>query len=303
MNLLVAILTCMAMNLTYAGVYRWVDENGRVHFSDKKHASPGKAENLSDKYAGEDINFEVDVIPVNFKLPLDTKRKVITAVKKIFYVLNDENGIPFTKHTSIKVKIFGQQSDFLAYQKGVFDTHVSTTGFYYKKTNEAAVWKNRDVKSMLQVISHEAFHGILWTNYEKMPTWLNEGLAEYFEQIEVYGTTAVIKPSKGWERMMQRASLAKAIPDLRDFLDYDHKQWWKLNGRQGFSYAIGWSLCFYLMSNDEGRALLVEIFKARQVDKEASISGVVDRHYEGGVERLEENLNKWFYAKKTAHRY
>jgi hypothetical protein len=291
-------------NAAYAEVYRWVDDKGRVHFGDKRQQQgQDNAENLSRQYSQPSKNFEVTVIPVNYKLPLDTKRKVISAVKKIFYVLNDYNNIPFTNNTSITIKIFGSQQEFLDYQKGTAPGAKSKTGFYSRKRNEAAVWKNKNVKSMLSVVTHEAFHTILWTNYKHTPVWLNEGFAEYFELINVFGTTAVVPPNRWWERTVQKAKLKKLLPPLAEFLDMDKKQWRELNKIKSLGYAMGWSLSFYLMSSQEGRGLIVDIFKAREKDKDAVISDIVNKSYAGGVAQLEINWHNWFYAEKSPHRY
>ena len=165
------------------------------------------------------------------------------------------------------------------------------------------VWKNRNVKNMLNVITHEAFHTILWTNYKHIPNWLNEGFAEYFELINVFGTTAVIEISRGWVRTVKSAIRDDSAPSLKQFINTDWKEWSKLNKGDSLGYGIGWSLVYFLMSSEDGRKLIVALFEERNKDPEIKMSDIVKKHYRGGVTELQIGWENWVFNKKTTHRY
>lgn len=299
--LLPLILFC---NLASAEIYKWTDENGRIHFGDSPHEKIGdKKKDLSKQYAQPTRNFSVTVSPVNYDLPLDTKRKIITAVTKTFLILNEYSNIPFKESVNISVKVFGNQQEFLAYQKKHISKIISKSGYYSPKSNQAVVWKNRNVKRMLSVITHEAFHTILWTNYKHIPSWLNEGFAEYFELINVFGTTAVIELSDYWVRIVKTAIRQDAAPSLKYFINMDRKQWKELNKESSLSYAMGWSLVYYLMSSKEGRKLIVELFRERNENPDMVMSDIIKKHYPEGITQLQIYWENWVFGKKTTHRY
>jgi len=298
-------LLLLVSNISFAGVYRWVDENGRVHFGDSKPETSTKStDNLSKQYAQPRRNFEVTVTTVNYDLPLDTKRKIITTVKKIFYILNEYNQIPFPEDSSIDITLFGNQKEFINFQKKNLSAIVSNTGYYSRKSNQAFVWKNRSVKRMMDVITHEAFHTIMLTNYKHVPPWLNEGLAEYFELINVFGTAAAIPISKGWTKTVKAALLQKdVLPPVSEYLDMNHRQWHTLNKDGSISYAMGWSLTYYLMSSKKGRQLILNVLQETKKDKDALSTTIVENAYAGGVQKLQTDWESWVFGRKTAHRY
>jgi len=291
-------------NIASAEIYKWTDNNGRIHFGDTPHENTAnKTKDLSKQYAQPARNFSVTVTAVNYDLPLDTERKIITAVTKTFLILNEYSNIPFKESTNISVKIFGHQKEFIAYQKKHISKVISKTGYYSPKDNQAIVWKNRNVKRMLSVITHEAFHTILWTNYKHMPNWLNEGFAEYFELINVFGTTAVIELNDYWVRTVKAAIRQDATPSLKYFINMNRTQWKELNKESHLSYAMGWSLVYYLMSSKEGRKLIVELFKERNENPEIMMSDIIKKHYPKGITQLQIYWENWVFGKKTTHRY
>ena len=46
--LAIVLLILCGASVTYAGIYRWVDEHGKVHYSDKRHMQAG-AEDVKDQ--------------------------------------------------------------------------------------------------------------------------------------------------------------------------------------------------------------------------------------------------------------
>ena len=156
---------------------------------------------------------------------------------------------------------------------------------------------------MLSVITHEAFHTILWTNYKHIPTWLNEGFAEYFELINVFGTTAVIELDDYWIRIVKAAIHQDAAPSLKYFINMDRTQWAELNKESHLSYAMGWTFVYYLMSSKESRKLIVELFRERNENPDIKMSDIIKKHYPKGITQLQIYWENWVFGKKTTHRY
>jgi hypothetical protein len=67
----------------------------------------------------------------------------------------------------------------------------------------------------LSVISHEAWHQYSWFAFkDRLPSWLEEGLATQNEAIEWQGTTPHFKPEQNWRRYM---ALKDAIREKRQW--------------------------------------------------------------------------------------
>jgi thioredoxin-like negative regulator of GroEL len=99
---------------------------------------------------------------------------------------------------------------------------------------------------------HEYVHLVMALNVKSIPVWLNEGLAEFYEQSEVedgirfkFGF-----PQKGYWQLLQGTKL---IP-LDVLVEVDHKSdYYNVPNKQTLFYAQSWALVHYLMTGEKGR--------------------------------------------------
>ncbi len=181
----------------------------------------------------------------------------------------------------------------------------SSTGFYSGRSKMAYVWRNKSFNAMLEVISHEATHALLRSGYPRIPKWLNEGLAEYFENIEVYSNAVAVPPAAGWVRKYKQfRSDGKLLP-LSEFLTLNSKQWLAYDGDGHAGYTQSWAVVFYLMSTDEGREVVARLLNS--VKHEASSPCCFEQiglFYPAGISGLEEHVAQWVEIRThTKHRY
>lgn len=285
-------------------IYRWVDEQGKVHYGDQTPDSLTEVEDQSTQFAFS-RRFHVEIVGVDHKLPVNTREKVDVAVSKIFEVYEDNLQLGLKGDPFIKVKIFKSQTAFQDYRQLLAPKLETNTGFYVSRLNEATVWQNRSFDAMLNVITHECSHAIL--NYEIgfTPTWLNEGLAEYFESMNIFGQAIVVPPHPQWDPMLQELANQKKLPTLDSYFKLQGPSWYDFNKNSHLSYSIGWSLVFYLMSTQEGQQVISSIIKSTREDQYGSLDNhnLINEHYYGGIERLEKNWSVWLRSNKSAHRY
>lgn len=285
-------------------IFRWVDDQGKVHYGDQAPDSQKEVEDKSSEFAFS-RRFHVDILGVDHKLPVNTREKVDVAVSKIFEVYEDNLQLGLKGDPFIKVKIFKSQAAFQEYRQLLAPKLETNTGFYVSRLNEASVWQNRNFDAMLNVITHECSHAIL--NYEIgfTPTWLNEGLAEYFESMHIFGQAIVVPPHPQWDAILKELAASDKLPKLDDYFKLQGQDWYKFNKNSNLSYAIGWSLVFYLMSTQEGQQVLANIIRAAAEDQFGSLNNqqLIENHYYGGVARLEKNWSIWLRSNKSSHRY
>lgn len=147
-----------------------------------------------------------------------------------------------------------------------------------------------DVESRtMNTAIHEATHIINAGLFGRTPRWFNEGLAEYFERIEVRGSAGVVPLAPEWLRELSRSS--SRLP-LSGLLVADPEDW-RGPGRHAH-YANSWALMHFLLEPQHrpvAEKLLREL--ARDRCDELDAVGFFQRHYPGGVSRLERDLRAW----------
>ena len=80
------------------------------------------------------------------------------------------------------VYVFSGQGSYLLYTSnllGIAPTH--TAGLYAPALRQLLAWNQPRRSDLIDTLRHEGFHQYLHARCGSSPTWLNEGLAEYFE--------------------------------------------------------------------------------------------------------------------------
>jgi len=109
-------------------------------------------------------------------------------------------------------------------------------------------------RRLFQRLYHEAFHAYLATWVypdEKVPVWLNEGLAQIFESAVVeVGEFRVGRPDGERVRQVRMAIKDDKLPSLKELLTSDSAQFLVNHARQqqvsDRYYLASWGLAFYL---------------------------------------------------------
>lgn len=156
---------------------------------------------------------------------------------------------------SARVVVFDNLDDFRAYStRATGMTHASLAGYCHLKTDEDGntfyelVTYEHD--RLWQVLAHEGFHQFL--GYElgqRVPVWLNEGLAQYFETSSVSNrrlqTGAV---SKNTLRAAQYLIKTRQAPPVAELLTMDRVTFY---ANAQVAYPMSWALAHYLLNRDD----------------------------------------------------
>ncbi len=82
-----------------------------------------------------------------------------------------------------RVYFFSGVTGYEAYCQDLFGYEPeSTLGLYSPSVKQLLVWNSPDSRMVMRTVRHEGFHQYLDCLTSEAPHWLNEGLAEYFEQ-------------------------------------------------------------------------------------------------------------------------
>jgi len=269
-------------------VFKWVDESGKVNFSDKKSSVGSNAQDLSARYQIEKQFFRIDIHAASGNLPVFMKDRLSADLKQVFAVLSNDLPERFLKQVDLNVKVFNSSSDFEAYRQQHVPNLQTDTGFYKSSMDEAVVMHHGDDNSTRSVARHEATHVINSGLYGLTPTWFNEGIAEYFENLVVQGQSKTIFPATYWVKLLNRRYHEKTLPTLEEYLIIEGKDW--REGDQETMYAVAWSLVHFMMGDNLGRETLREMMRhmAEFYCKPFDSVAFINMHHVGGINALSE---------------
>jgi len=230
-----------------------------------------------------------------YELSKPVENAVVFGVSKIFETYKDTFGFPYPKDFIVTVTIIGDKDKFLEYQKKQLGSVISQTGYYSPRHREAVVWKNKDTKKMLSVLFHEVNHLLLRHKIPYPPPWINEGLSEYFEGLNVIGSKKRIVLQQNRHEWCKKW-LTDGFPiEPKAYLGLSFQQWMQLRKQNAnAAYTIGYSFVYCMMSNSKTRTILKELlWEYKKHGWRAYPIQTINAYYPGGVEALEKHWRSW----------
>jgi hypothetical protein len=153
-----------------------------------------------------------------------------------------------------RVVVFESREDFREYSRAAVGiTHGNLAGYCHWKTDEAGNQFYELVAfehaGLWGVLAHEGFHQFI--GYElgpAIPMWLNEGLAQYFENSTVWNGRLVPGGLDATKLAAAQALVrAKRMPAVETLLTLDRKEFY---ATPEVNYPAAWALVQYLMTRD-----------------------------------------------------
>lgn len=293
-------LILLAANAAGNGIYQWRDADGRLHFGDQPPQSAA-TEDLSQRY-DYSLPFSIVIDGVDYSVPPPLRDRISTSVTKIFAIYRQALGMEYPDSAEFRIMIYATEQDFRAYQQRVAPVLENAAGFYNSASNQITTWAIPDQRALIQLIVHECSHAISASNNHTIPGWLNEGLAEYFENLQLHGLSADVPLDQHWLRILQQRRIGERADHLRATISAPYKQWYAANGPDNLSYATSWSLVWYLMDSAEGRRLINRLLTTPHPDASFS-QQLIDQQWPGGFNALEQSWRQWLKNAQGKHRY
>ena len=156
-----------------------------------------------------------------------------------------------------RVIVFDNVTDFRNYAGNVVSlTHAGLAGYCHLKTDEAGnqfyeVVTYQDA-NLWRVLAHEGFHQFI--GYElglQIPTWLNEGTAQYFETSFITGSHFNVgQVSRNKLLYAQALILNKKGPPIAQLVTWDQATFY---ANANVAYPMSWALVYYLLNSNNDR--------------------------------------------------
>lgn len=231
----------------------------------------------------------------DYELTTPVERAIIFGVGKILDTYKNTFGFPYPDDFKVKVTIISDKKVFLDHQKKHVGKVISQTGYYHGSERETVVWKNTSTKEMLAVLFHEASHMILGRQIPWIPMWLSEGLAEYFEGLNVVGEKKRVNLQENrhyWTRIWAKEGFPM---EIGEYINLTHDQWQEFFKKEpNASYTIGYSLVYYMMSSSRTQQILKRaLWQIRMLGPGANSVQTIEDYYPGGFKRFEKHWRQW----------
>jgi hypothetical protein len=268
-------------------IYKWIDEAGQTHMSDERPA--GRIATVMDMGMKKQ-DFTYNIVADGVTVPIDFPGQLAAGSKRIYDIWHYFLGEEKLRQSRVEVLLIGSPERFNAYHAKVSPTSKPVNGFYSMGINQAVVsFDAARMDRTLGTTFHEVSHLITASHLGPTPPWLTEGLAEYFETMQVTGQTGDIHPNQDHIKLLKQTRL----PGLREYLSIDRPDWHQEHRDR--NYAIAWSLMHFLLEGAPGMYALREVIQQAEINfcKPFSAVDVLNNAYPGGLQRLEQDWRTW----------
>lgn len=273
-------------------VYQWLDENGGINVSDRPPTANSGYSQLSFKHIHVDNYFNLKIDNRYATMPAYTQDAISTGVTQIYKILSSVVKVAELRKIDLNIRFYSDPARFHAYRRTVApETSSKAIGFYTSRLNQSTVLVQGDKVHVVSTAIHEASHAIVAAMFGGTPTWLNEGMAEFFEMYKSGGgQQRVFEMNSGHLRLLKQSQL----PPLLSHFSQPAHQWYS-HSNMDLNYAVGWSLVYFLMSSMEGRKFLRYMLDNLAVNycKNFSTIAYFNGNYPGGLSGFERSWKKW----------
>jgi len=281
-----------------AAVYRWVDERGQVHFSDRPLAAD--AETVTLKNTTRDWQpLDIDVIQqgsLQHQAQVLDISRISRDVNNVYRFYKEVIYFDFYRQVPVKIHLLPGRAEYLQFVAGYMGVDASQSlGIYIPPLHEIAVYLHEEeyggLQSTYATIRHEASHAILHSVAERLPLWLHEGMSEQMETLsDDNGRLLIRTHPRNRYQLLQMKGKAQ---DVLTFTEIPGDRWQRDNVKDGMNQAMAGQLAYMLLSTGYGRSLITRLLQdyRRGVNKRSYY--LLDEHYVGGRQALQIHWQRW----------
>lgn len=305
--------------LSKAEIYKWVDEQGVTHYSERQSQTQD-AQEISEKLKKNgnvvkfnvqgDIEFykppqkskpalvTVDIQLIDYQLASGKAKEIDEKVGAIYQTYSRLFGWSPNPKRAINIKIFGNYAAFEKYQKEVIGSkHAINRSHYISSRREVLMLGTEFENNTMHTLLHESSHAILHMELNRIPKWINEGLAEVFEYIQSNGNDITIGYNRGWLEIIKQKQQEGSLRSFEENLMVSDLTWHNESARVERSYYnIAWSMMRFMLSTQEGITAVrhsMQTCKKIVCWQSAQIVEQFAQSYPGGMQQIDKDWRRW----------
>ena len=261
-----------------APMYKWRDASGSLQFG----RSPPAGVNAQ-RVAVSDGNRAQFKLTVGAgdgsPVPSQLRDRATADIYRIVAILRQELGVPVASDFNLNLSFVSRLDDV---GKGLGLS--GAAGVYMPLEQRMEIWRQPDDEGTFATLRHESVHALLHEFVGAPPIWLNEGLAEYLENLRVSGSSGTVGVNRDHRQLLQTMLRVARVDAAMAMLDANANQF-RQPDRRDLNYALAWSLVHYLMSTESGQGVFGELLaEIREAGcRRFSSKAFFDRKFTGGA--------------------
>lgn len=292
---------CLLPLWGHADIYRYTDENGVVHFSDRKEPDRQQERVEVRGSASRFQRFQIDIVTDGVTLTDDERAEISANVNNVYAFFDDILYFDIHRTVPVNIRVLSDKATYNQFVAANTKGPVPPSrGIFLNEGNQIAVYLRENREDTLRTISHETAHAIVATLTPYVPAWLNEGLAEQMEMLRRSDGHLVIDAHPENTRIVDYMRANRMLPDVADFLAMQSRDWRNHYADKGYSLqAQTGEFVYFLLSTPTGRSFLVRLIHQYQRGDRTLAAGLVDDNYIGGMRVLQDNWALWLQGART----
>lgn len=228
------------------------------------------------------VNYEGDVVS-------DKDRRKIERMIGHEVVFYARFGLPDT--LIVRLHVFNKKKEGQAYlrEKGI-SVHQTTAGLYSPQLKKAfIIGREKGDEQSLKVIYHEMSHHFTREILGGFPpTWLNEGLAEYFDHCEINKKGVITHELSEYEQGRIRTMYMLDEVDLPLFVNRSHKNFMHQEYTdESYSYILAHALAAFWVEKVPDELFEQLMASLQNKGDMSTVSERIERIYPGGFTQFE----------------
>ncbi|MBK1885099.1 MULTISPECIES: DUF4124 domain-containing protein [unclassified Marinobacter] len=281
----------------YAQIYKWVDENGKVHFSDRKDHRIEQEEVRVKPGVSKWSRFDIDIKTVNVELTDEENQQIVDGVNNVYEFFDRVMSFDMYRTVPVNILIFKGKAEYQNYLiQNNRGNSIASYGLYIPSEHQIVVYIREDRSFTFKTIKHEVSHAVVDTIIPYAPAWLNEGLAEQMEMLERDGSGLYFErhPENQW--VVARAREQGRLADIEQFLKLPSDKWRHSDASgSGSLRAQSGQFVYFLLSTPTRRNFVVRLMHNFNRGDRTLSYYLVDDNYLGGVNMLSSDWNRWLF--------
>ncbi|WP_320408089.1 MULTISPECIES: DUF4124 domain-containing protein [unclassified Marinobacter] len=281
----------------HAKIYKWVDEDGKVHFSDRQdHRVEQEVVNVKPG-ASEWSRFEIDIKTVDVELSDEEHQQIVEGVNNVYEFF--DRVMSFDMHRTVPVNILilkdsATYRNYLVRRDG--GMAVASYGVYIPSEHQIVVYVRKNRSLTFKTIKHEVSHAVVDSIVPYSPAWLNEGLAEQMEMLQRDESGLYFERHHENRWVVDQAREQGRLTAIDQLLKLSSNNWRHsdFSGRSSLRAQSG-QFVYFLLSKPTSRNFVVRLMHNFNRGDRTLSYYLVDDNYIGGVTMLALDWRRWLH--------
>jgi len=294
---LVFLLSMICAASGYAKIYKWVDEDGKIHFSDREdHRVEQEVVNVKPG-ASKWSRFDIKIKAVDVELSEEENQQIVDGVNNVYEFFDRVMSFDMYRTVPVNILMFKDKAEYRNYlvrrNKGLA---VASYGLYIPSEHQIVVYVQENRSRTFETIKHEVSHAVVDTIVPYAPLWLNEGLAEQMEMLERDESGLYFERHQENSWVVAQAREQGRLTGISQFLKLSSYKWRhsELSGHGSLRAQSGQFLSF-LLSKPTRRNFVVRLMHNFNRGDRTLAYYLVDDNYIGGVSMLDLDWRRWLH--------